>query len=713
MKNIVIKIIKYLKPFILLVVSAVFLLFAQAMCDLALPDYMSDIVNTGIQQGGIENSVPEAVGKGKMDKLVLFMDKNTRGKVLGDYKLVDKKDGSYSKYLKKYPKLQEEPVYVLKNIDRTEINEINDAMGRSFIAVSKLSETKRGEIGGEINKKFASLGSGMIDQVASPLIKSEYKRLGMDTDRIQRNYIMHTGAMMLFVSLLSVVCTVMVGLLAARTSAGLSKNLRRNLFTKIENFSSSEFNKFSTASLITRTTNDITQIQIVVFLAIRMVIYAPILGVGGIMRAIGKSSSMSWIIVLAVIVLLGVIGCIFLIAFPRFKIIQKLVDRLNLITRENLSGMMVIRAFNNQSFEEKKFDGTNKNLTDVNLFVNRTMAFMFPAMMFIMNIITILIVWVGAHQIANSSMQVGDMMAFMQYAMQIIFAFLMMSFMFIMIPRASVSAQRINEVLEVSPSIVDPEMPEHFPDDTKGVVEFENVCFKYEGAEGPALEGISFKAYPGCTTAFIGSTGSGKSTLVKLLPRFYDVTSGCIKIDGVDIRNVGQHELRSLIGYVPQKGMLFKGTIEYNLKYANENATRDQIEKAAQIAQAQDFIKEKPEGFKAEISQGGANVSGGQKQRLSIARALVKNPRIYVFDDSFSALDFKTDSALRHALKSETSASTVLIVAQRISTIKDADQIIVLDEGRIVGSGTHVELMKSCSTYREIALSQLSKEELA
>jgi ATP-binding cassette subfamily B protein len=518
---------------------------------------------------------------------------------------------------------------------------------------------------------------------------------------------------MLLISLLSAACTIIVGFIAARVAAGVSRNLRRNIFTKVESFSSKEFDEFSTASLITRTTNDITQIQQVLFLSIRLIIYAPILGIGGVIKAVGKSPSMTWIIALGVIVLLGFIITVFAIAFPKFKLIQKMLDKLNLITRENLSGMMVIRAFNTQKFEEKRFDNANKELTDTNLFVNRVMSIMFPAMMFIMNGITVLIVWVGSHQIANSNMQVGDMMAFMQYAMQIMFAFLMMSFMFIMIPRASASAQRIDEVLKTKLSILDPKKPKKLDGDVKGLVEFRNVSFKYDGAEEYALKDIDFKALPGQTTAFIGSTGSGKSALINLIPRFYDVTDGQILIDGMDIRDITQHDLRNLIGYVPQKGSLFQGTIESNLKYADENINKEDMERAIKIAQAEEFINEKPDRLESEISQGGSNVSGGQKQRLSIARALVKKAKIYIFDDSFSALDFKTDSKLRKALSSEIQSSTIFIVGQRISTIKNAEQIIVLDEGRVVGMGNHEELMEICPTYREIALSQMSEEELA
>ena len=739
------KLAKYLKPFIGMIIIAIILLFVQAMSDLALPDYMSNIVNKGIQQGGIESSVPEALRKTKMDKVLLFINDTDKTEVTNNYTLVDKSSPDYDKYVKDYPQLEKESIYVLKDVDKAEIDKLNPIIGKALLAVSGVEKMKTDAKGGEINfngtklpantdlfallgqlpaeqraklseetdKKITALGDSMIVQAAANSVKAEYDALGMNTDKIQSRYILRAGMFMLLLSLLGAACTVMVGLLASRTAAGLARNLRKNIFTKVESFSNAEFDKFSTASLITRTTNDITQIQMVVVLAIRMVIYAPILGVGGVMKALNKSTSMSWIIALAVIILLGLIGSVFSIALPKFKAIQKLIDRLNLVTRENLSGMMVIRAFNTQKFEENRFDKANRDLTDTNLFVNRVMVALFPAMMLVMNGVTLLIVWVGAHQIADSSMQVGDMMAFMQYAMQIIFAFLMMSFMFIMIPRASVSAQRISEVLEIEPTIVDPKEPKHFDKKVNGVVEFKNVSFKYPGAEEDVLKNISFKAMPGKTTAFIGSTGAGKSTLINLLPRFYDITDGEILIDGIDIREVTQHELRDQIGYVPQKGSLFQGTIESNLRYADEKASDDMIKKSAEIAQAMEFINQNPDGFKSEISQGGTNVSGGQKQRLSIARALVKSPKIYIFDDSFSALDFKTDALLRKALKDQTASSTLLIVAQRISTIKNAEQIIVLDEGKIVGMGTHNELMESCTTYQEIALSQLSKEELA
>ncbi|WP_123054561.1 ABC transporter ATP-binding protein [Clostridium sp. JN-1] len=740
-----IKLLKHLKPFTGMIFAAILLLFVQAMCDLALPDYTSNIVNNGIQQGGIVNAVPESLRQSQMNKIQIFMSESDKSEVSQDYTLVDKSSKDYDIYSKKYPNLKNEPIYVLKNVDKTESEKLNSIMGKAMLDVSgvekikstskngvinfngmkipanadlfgmisKIPDGKRSKLIDEMNKKTSSLGENMITQSAAPLIKSEYKALGMNTNKLQNNYIIKTGIIMLLISLLGGICTVAVGFLASRTAAGLAKNLRRDIFKKVENFSNAEFDSFSTASLITRSTNDITQIQMLMVIMIRMVFYAPIMGIGGVIRAMGKSQSMSWIIALAIIVLLGLILVIFAVAIPKFKIIQKLIDKLNLVTRESLSGMMVIRAFNTQGFEEKRFDNANKDVTRTNLFVNRVMVSMMPVMMLIMNGITLLIVWVGAHQVANSTMQVGDMMAFMQYAMQIIMAFLMLAVMFILVPRASVSAARISEVLETDLSIVDPENPQSFDDSKSGVVEFKNVSFKYPGASEYALKDISFKALPYKTTAFIGSTGSGKTTLANLIMRFYDVTDGEVLVDGVSVKNVSQHELRDKIGYVPQKGYLFSGTIESNLKYANKNANEKEILNAAEISQSINFIDQKTERFKTEISQGGSNVSGGQKQRLSIARALVKKPQIYMFDDSFSALDFKTDAALRKALRKETSSSTFLIVAQRISTIMDADQIIVLDDGHIVGSGTHEELMKDCSVYQEIAMSQFSKEELA
>lgn len=525
--------------------------------------------------------------------------------------------------------------------------------------------------------------------------------------------IFQKGLQMLGMTLLGSVCAVIVGLIASRVAAGVSQTLRSELFSKVESFSNAEFDKFSTASLITRTTNDITQVQMIVVMLVRMVFYAPIMGVGGVVRALSKSVSMSWIIALAVLVLIGIILILFSVAMPKFQKIQGYIDRLNLVMRENLEGMLVIRAFNTQRFEEKRFDKANKTLTSTNLFVNRSIATMMPAMMLVMNLLTILIVWVGSKQVSNLKMDVGDMMAYMQYAMQIMQAFLMMSMMFIMLPRAAVSANRINEVLETEASIVDKETPVTYSDIFDATVEFRDVSFRYPGGQGNVLEHISFIAKPGETTAFIGATGSGKTTLVSLIPRFYDVTQGQILIDGTDIRDVPMHELRERIGYVPQKSILFSGTVESNLYYADKNSTQENIERAADIAQATEFITSKPTGYKTPIAQGGTNVSGGQKQRLSIARALVKNAPINIFDDSFSALDLKTDAALRARLKQETGDSTVLLVAQRVSTIMNAEQIIVLDNGQIVGRGTHETLLETCPIYQEIASSQMSREEMS
>ena len=745
-----VRLAKYLKPYILLIVVAIGLLFVQAMADLALPDYMSDIINVGIQQGGVETAVPQAIRQSEMDKLILFMTANEKASVLQDYTLTDQNAADYAALVKTYPQLASEPIYVLNSIDQTETDRLSPIMGKAFLAVTgvntlmadpsklaqmgsamgvdlsklpagmdlftvlqKLPAAALTQITSAVNSKFASMSDSMIVQSAASSVKAEYAALGMNTNKLQSQYVIRIGALMLLLTLVSVTCTIAVGFLSARVAAGASRDIRQALFRHVENFSKTEFDKFSTASLITRSTNDVTQVQMVIIMLIRMVCYAPILGVGAVIRAVGKSPSMSWLIGLAVVVLLGLVLSVFSVALPKFKIIQSLIDRLNLVTRENLSGMMVIRAFNTQKFEEERFDKANVDLTQTSLFVNRIMVIMMPMMMFLMSGLSLLIIWVGAHQVANSSMQVGDMMAFMQYAMQVVMSFLMLSIMFIILPRASVSATRIADVLSVAPSIVDPQEPEHFPADSQGKVQFDHVSFRYPGAEEDVLHDINFTALPGQTTAIIGSTGSGKSTVINLVPRFYDVTEGAIRVDGIDIREVNQSELRDKIGYIPQRGMLFSGTIESNLRYADENASVETIELAASIAQAHEFISTMPDGMNTEISQGGTNVSGGQKQRLAIARALVKNPPIYIFDDSFSALDFKTDAALRKALKEKTGQSTVIIVAQRISTIKNAEQIVVLEEGRVVGIGTHKQLMDTCETYREIALSQLSKEELA
>ena len=741
---------RYLKPYALLILLTIALLFVQANADLALPDYMSRIVNNGIQQGGVENAVPAAIRQSEMNKLVIFMSTDNTALVLGDYTLVDSSSPEYAQIVEEYPNLADEPIYVLNEIDRAESNRLNPVMGRALLIVSTIEQVmadparaaamgqglgfdlsqlppgmdvfgllsslpsaRLSQVTAAIDRRFATLGGSMITQMAVGAVRAEYAALGLDTSRLQTNYIMHTGVLMLLVSLLSITCSVVVGFLAAKTAAGSARDLRKDVFQKVESFSNTEFNKFSTASLITRSTNDVTQIQMVVIMMMRMVFYAPIIGVGGVIRALGKSSSMWWIIAVAVVTLLGLIVVVFSIALPKFKIIQSLIDRLNLVMRENLSGMMVIRAFNMQGFEENRFDKANKDLTSTSLFINRIIVIMMPLMMLVMNGLSLLIIWIGAHQVAQSTMQVGDMMAFLQYAMQIVMAFLILSMMFIILPRASVSAGRIADVLDTEPSIKDPQDPKQFNEPFVGTIEFRNVSFGYPGALEDVLHDITFTSKPGQTTAFLGSTGSGKSTIVNLIPRFYDVTEGAIYLDNTDIREVTQHDLRNKIGYIPQKGMLFSGTIESNLLYADENASADTLKEAADISQASEFIFSEREGMEAEISQGGSNVSGGQKQRLSIARALVRKPPIYIFDDSFSALDFRTDAALRKSLKEKTGSSTVLIVTQRVSTIKNAEQIIVLHEGRIVGKGTHRGLMESCEVYRDIALSQLSKEELS
>ncbi len=743
------RLFKYLKPYLLLILISIGLLFAQAMADLALPNYMSDIVNVGIQQGGVDSAVPSAIRVSEMDKLLIFMNSEQKAAVLADYTLVDSTSADYAAYVSEYPVLAQEPVYVLNKLDDVETAKINLVMGKSILVVSTLKAAmqdpaKAAEMSGAgfdlskipagmdvftilanlpadqiakmtagIDTKFASMSESMITQSAVASIKTEYQALGMDTAKLQTNYILRIGGLMLLLTLLTVVCTIAVGLLSARTAAGVSRDIRRDVFSKVENFSKTEFEKFSTASLITRSTNDITQIQMLIIMMIRMVFYAPIIGVGAVIRAVDKSPSMTWIIALAVVILLSVIITVFTISLPKFKRIQSLIDRLNLVTRESLSGIMVIRAFNTQQFETDRFDKANTDLMQNSLFVNRVMVVLMPIMMLIMNGLSVVIIWVGAHQVANSALQVGDMMAFMQYAMQVVFSFLMLSMMFIILPRASVSASRVADVLKVEPSIVDPKQPKTFDTKTNGLIEFRNVSFRYPNAEADVLHSLSFTAKPGETTAIIGSTGSGKSSVVNLIPRFFDVTEGSIFVDGVDIREVKQSDLREKIGYVPQRGMLFSGTIESNLRYADENASEETLKKAVSIAQAEEFISTMEDGMQSEISQGGTNVSGGQKQRLAIARALVKQPPIYIFDDCLSALDFKTDSALRRALKKETGKSTMIIVTQRVSTIKTAEQIIVMDEGEIVGIGKHQELMNTCETYREIASSQLSKEELA
>nr|WP_217671645.1 ABC transporter ATP-binding protein [Marinitoga sp. 1135] len=732
----IIKLMKFMKPYTVLLILSIGLLFIQATSDLSLPDYMSNIVNVGIQKSGITETIPEVIRATEMKRLFLFMNKDEKKSILNGYEYIKTGSEEAKNYIDEYPILEKESVYILKENENTEGFE--KIFSRAFFAVQAiekgeteglkinknskvdifkllifLPEKQRIDFADNIYEKFSKLGDSMISQSLAMAIKNEYEKVGIDLYQRQKSYILTTGSIMLLIALISVTSAVIVGFFASKTAAGMARDLRKAIFSKVENFAGEEFDKFSTASLITRTTNDITQIQNLMVILIRIVFYAPILGIGGVFRALDKSPSMSWIIGVAVAGILTLIISIFSVAFPKFKLIQKLVDKINLIARENLSGIMVIRAFNTQEHEKKRFDKANVELTKTSLFVNRLMAVMMPAMMLVMNITMILIVWVGAHQIDNFNLQVGDMMAFMQYSMQIIFSFIMMSMIFILFPRASVSANRIAEVLAMEPSITDPEKPKHFKKPFKGVVEFKNVFFKYPGGEDYALKEISFKAEPGKTTAIIGSTGSGKSTLVNLIPRIYDVTKGEVLIDGINVKEVTQKELREHIGYVPQKTTLFSGTIESNIKYGNENLTDEEMKKVADIAEALEFIEKLPEGFKTDVSQAGKNFSGGQKQRLSIARALAKKPEIFIFDDSFSALDFKTDLSIRRKLREYTKDSTIIIVAQRISTIINADQIIVIDEGKIVGIGTHNELMKSCETYREIAYSQLSEEELA
>lgn len=743
---------KYLKPYTAFLFAAVVLLFAQANLDLALPDYLSRIVNNGIQQGGVESALPQAIRASEMDKVTVFMSADNKADLLAHYTLAATNSAEFATLVETYPVLADEPVYVLnEDISSAEIGRLGLLIAKPLLTVSTIekaiadpataAQMGGGEMGFDLSKipagmdifamlgqmpsaqlsqitdkidaRFEALGDKMLIQAAVSAVKAEYSALGMDTAKLQNNYILRVGGIMLLLTLLSGLSTIAVGYFSSRTAAGVARDLRRDVFKKVENFSSAEFNQFSTASLITRSTNDITQLQMVTVMVIRMIVYAPILAIGGIIRVIGRDSSMTWLIGVAVLFLVGMIITIFSVALPKFKLIQKLIDRLNLVSREQLSGMMVIRAFNMQPFEENRFDKANLDLTANSLFINRLMVVMMPLMMLIMNVLSLSIIWVGAHQVADAAMQVGDMMAFMQYAMQIVMAFLFMSMMFIVLPRASVSGERIAEVLETELSITDPANARTLPANFRGEVEFRNVSFHYPDADANVLHDVSFIAKPGETTAFIGSTGSGKSTVINLLPRFYDVTAGAILVDGIDIREITQHDLRDKIGYVPQQGVLFSGTIESNLRYADENATDEMLASAIDIAQVTEFVSGKEEGFQAEVSQGGTNVSGGQKQRLSIARALVNTPSIYIFDDSFSALDFKTEAALRKGLKEKTGNSTVLVVTQRVASVMHAEQIIVLEKGAIVGKGTHEELMKTSETYKEIAVSQLSMEELS
>ena len=736
---------KYAASYWKAMIAIVLILVVQAYCDLSLPAYTSDIVNVGIQQGGIEDEVPRQIATEEMEKLLLFVSEDDQQTVMDAY---TEDNTSYKKEayvlkdsvaedehtLRKLKEILQIPMMMTSGIesgsDTTKQMEeklkeqmsqgMSQGMQQSvplddmsmFDLLKMLPAEQRATMVEKIEEQMSEMPDTILDQAAVSFCRSAYKDLGMDMDQTQIHYLLKTGGQMAALALLGMAASIMVAFLASRVGASAGRDLRSGVFHKVVGFSNNEFNHFSTASLITRSTNDIQQIQMLIVMLLRMVLYAPILAIGGVLQVMKTNVSMSWIIGLAVIIIAFVVLLLFLVVMPKFKVLQNLVDKLNLVTREILTGLPVIRAFSTEKHEEERFDDANRTLTKTNLFVNRAMTFMMPVMMFVMNGVSVLIVWTGAHGISDGQMQVGDMMAFIQYTMQIIMGFLMLCMISIMLPRAAVAADRVEEVLKSETMIHDPKQEKHFPEDGKGVLTFDHVSFRYPGADEDVLEDITFTAKPGETTAIIGSTGSGKSTLVNLIPRFYDVTSGDIMLDGVDIREVKQQELREKLGYVPQKGVLFSGDIASNIMFGNSHGSDDEMIEAAEIAQATEFIDTKPEKYKSPISQGGLNVSGGQKQRLSIARAIAKHPQVFIFDDSFSALDYKTDVTLRRALAEKTSGSTVLIVAQRISTILHAEQIIVLDEGKVAGKGTHAELLKNCPVYREIAESQLSKKEL-
>ena len=735
------KLKRYLKPYLGLLLVGVALLFGQAMLELTLPNYMSDIVNVGLQQGGITQAAPEVIDSDAMAMMQMFMSEEDKALVDAAYQPLGEREDA-DKLKETYPNAGDEDLALAADPE----NGANDAFNRAAYALVNMMEElapadssteteeqasgtldagamaqltamlQSGALDEQLNEAIATAAvtpESMLEQTGVVLTKSFYTQLGADTDAIQTSYILKVGLRMAGLAILLTVCAISAGFCMARLGAGVGRDLRRDVFRKVSYFNNNEMDQFSGASLITRSTNDITQVQNFLSIGLRMMCFAPIMGIGGLIMGLSKCLNLAWVLALALIVMLGLILTLFAVAMPRFKKMQTLIDRLNLVSREELSGLMVVRAFSNQPFMQNRFEKANKDLTGNTLFVNRAMATMMPFMMLVMNGLSLLIVWFGGKQIAASNLQVGDMMAFIQYAMQVIMSFLFISMMFIMVPRASVSAERINEVLTCESTVADPAQPTEMNHPVKGVVEFKDVSFRYEGADANVLEHVSFTARPGETVAFIGATGSGKSTLVNLIPRFYDATEGSITVDGVDVRQLRQKDLREAIGYVPQKGLLFSGTVATNLRYGRADASDELLKESADIAQATEFIETLENGMDTAISQGGTNVSGGQRQRLSIARALVKQAPIYIFDDTFSALDFKTDAKLRAALKGYTKESTVFIVAQRVSTIMHADQILVLDEGRVVGKGTHEELLKNCETYREIAESQLSKEELA
>jgi len=706
-----IKLIKHLKPFTWAIVVIFALLFGQAMTELALPGYMADIVNVGIQGNGIENAVPEAMRTSTYDRLISGLDDSDQEEVADYYLLLSREtlsESDYARYVEEYPALSSENIYKLNTDDSEAIESLDELFTKAIIA-----GMTKGEDGIPQLPDDTTVLDNMVRQAAQAMLTMEYEAIGIDLVGIQSTYILRVGGIMLLFTFLGAAASIAVGYLSARTSSGLARNLRKQAFVRVEDFSNTEFDKFSTASLITRSTNDITQVQMLLVMLFRIAFYAPILGIGAVIKVISGGASMSWIIAAAVLAMMVLIGVLLIVAVPKFKIIQKLIDKVNLVTRQMLSGIMVIRAFNTQNHEEKKFDDANQDLTKTQLFITRVIVFLMPVMMLIMNVVMITIVWVGAYQVDAGTVQVGDMMAFMQYTMQIIMAFMMVSMVFVMLPRAIVSTQRINEVLDTEPVIKNPKSPVKFKGDLKGQLEFKDVFFRYPSAEEDLLKNINFTAKPGQTTAIIGSTGSGKSTMINLIPRFYDVTSGKILVNGLDVRDVTQHDLREKIGYVSQKTLLFSGTIASNIRYANESASDEEVENFLKTAQGIDIIKQNEKGYEMAVSQGGANLSGGQKQRLAIARALASKPEIFIFDDSFSALDYTTDAALRKALRRQTKDATVLIVTQRISTIMNSDQIVVLDKGEIVGIGKHKELMDTCEVYREIAESQLTEEELS